>query len=162
MESIDVTLGRRALLINSLLMAVLTPALMVIGEWWLTGTVSWEVLLIGAGTFVIFQVFVLFQGRNGRVTLENGRLSVQAGFYNASWRTEGLQIVSPELAGLATGIRINGVAMYGLRAGWYRSHGKGFFVLAKTDERLCLVRGSEVLVCLDRVVVERLRPVLMG
>ncbi|MCY1362599.1 hypothetical protein D9M69_493240 [compost metagenome] len=91
------------------------------------------------------------------MSLENEKLKVRSGFYSATWPSKELQIVNEEAVGLANSIRVNGVAMYGLRAGWFRVAAKDIFVLATTDERLCLAQGSKVVVCLDREVVERLK-----
>ncbi|MCY1377699.1 hypothetical protein D9M69_652850 [compost metagenome] len=152
----------RSLLISSLLVAVLPGVVLVMSEWLSSKALSPQMLLLSAAVYGVLQVFVVFQGVSGRVSLERGVLQVRSGFYSASWPSVGLQVVEERQGGPTPGLRINGVAMFGLKAGWFNVDGRNAFVLTTTDERLCLARNSKVVVCLDRRVVERLRPFLDG
>ncbi|BAN47508.1 hypothetical protein [Metapseudomonas resinovorans] len=161
MEPISVVMSVRSLLISSLLVAVLPGVVLVMSEWLSSKTLSPQMLLLSAAIYGVLQAFVVFQGVSGRVSLDRGVLQVRSGFYSASWPSAGLRVVE-ERQSPVPGLRINGVAMFGIRAGWFLVDGRDAFVLTTTDERLCLARNAKVVVCLDRHVVERLWPFLDG
>lgn len=162
MNTIGVVMSFKSMLVSSLLVALLPVVILFVGEFLIARSVSAAGAIVGLVVFAALQGYVVFQGISGRVSIDKEMLHVRSGFYSASWPNKRLQVVSEEQADLAKSTRVNGVAMYGIRAGWFRVASRDIFVLATSDERLCLSQDSKVLVCLDRKVVEQLRPTLEG
>jgi hypothetical protein len=162
MNTIGVVMSFKSILISSLLVAFLPVVILFVGEFLVAKSVNLAGAIVGLVVFVALQGYVVFQGISGCVSLDKEMLHVRSGFYSASWPNRMLQVVSEEQADMANSTRVNGVAMYGIRAGWFRVASRDIFVLATTDERLCLAQDAKVLVCLDREVVEQLRPTLEG
>ncbi len=158
MNSISVVMSLKSIFINSLLVAIIPVVLLFWGEWSITRSVSSKGMVLGLMLFLALQGYVLFQCMSGEVSVENGVMRVRSGFYSTSWPSAGVQLVNESQAALPELTRVNGVALYGLRAGWFRGAARDVFMLTLTNQRACLAKDSEVFVCLDKDVIERLKP----
>ncbi|PTQ70031.1 hypothetical protein [Pseudomonas sp. GV071] len=156
MEVITVGLGSKEFFLNSLLIAVLPVALLLGVEYMATKRFSSVGLLLGAAIFLLLQSWWVYQAK-GKVFVEDGALHVRSGFYKAQWPLEGLSASAINAAIMGGGVRINGTAMYGFRAGWFQITGDRIFFLTTSNSAACIEQKGVVVLCLDRDVIDRLK-----
>lgn len=152
MDMITVGLDYKAIALNSLLIAVLPVALTLGLEYWATKRISSAGLLFSAAIFLLLEGGLLYQSK-GKVFTQDGELHVQSGFYKAAWPLAGLTLSTMDTATMGDGVRVNGIATYGLRTGWFQFAGSRVFVFTTRGQTACIQRDGEVLLCLDQDVV---------
>lgn len=155
METVSVTLGLRALIVNSVLIAGLPALALLVLAFFFPAGQGRALAVFALVVFCGLLAFVLFQGCYGRLIVDGERLAVRAGLYGASWRLSGVERVDDAHSLLNGSLRVNGVAMYGYRAGWFRKGTQRIFLLTTSADPLCFIVDGNAL-CLDRGAIASL------
>ncbi|EHQ53108.1 hypothetical protein ECTPHS_10486 [Ectothiorhodospira sp. PHS-1] len=149
METVSVTLDLRALIVNGVLIAGLPALALLVVAFFFSAGQGRALAVFALVVFCGLLAFVLFQGGYGRLIVDGERLAVRAGFYGASWPLSDLEWVEDTQSLLNGSVRVNGVAMYGYRAGWFRKGNQRIFLLATSADPVCFIVDGTAL-CLDR------------
>lgn len=156
MDVVTVSLGFKSMLLNSLLIAVLPVAVMLGADLLISKSISLKSVLVGGVLYALLQGYLVFQA-GGEVYVDKGVLHVRSGFYSASWPIEGLKVQPIGREAMESSVRLNGIATYGFRAGWFRLEGRKVFFLTTGERKACLQKKGTTVLCVDSDVAASLK-----
>ncbi|WP_271103578.1 hypothetical protein [Pseudomonas tohonis] len=156
MDVVTVSLGFKSMLLNSLLIAVLPVAVMLGADLLISKSISLKSVLVGGVLYALLQGYLVFQA-GGKVYVDKGVLHVRSGFYSASWPIEGLKVQPIGREAMESSVRLNGIATYGFRAGWFRLEGRKVFFLTTGERKACLQKKGTTVLCVDSDVAASLK-----
>ncbi|WP_165667121.1 PH domain-containing protein [Metapseudomonas otitidis] len=156
MDVVTVSLSFKSMLLNSLLIAVLPVAVMLGADLLISKCISLKSVLVGGVLYTLLQGYLVFQA-GGEVYVDEGALHVRSGFYSASWPVEGLRVLPANKEALESSVRLNGIATYGFRAGWFRLEGRKVFFLTTGERKACIEQKGATVLCVDSDVAASLK-----
>ncbi|MDU9414064.1 hypothetical protein [Pseudomonas sp. zfem005] len=156
MDMVTVSLGFKSMLLNSLLIAVLPVAVMLGADLLISKSLSLKSVLVGGVLYALLQGYLVFQA-GGKVYVNKGVLHVRSGFYSASWPIEGLKVQTIDREAMDRSVRLNGIATYGFRAGWFRLEGRKVFFLTTGERKACIQEKGTTVLCVDSDVAASLK-----
>ena len=155
MDVVTVSLSFKSMLLNSLLIAVLPVAVMLGADLLISKSISLKSVLVGA--FSTRCCRGTWSSGRGKVYVDEGALHVRSGFYSASWPVEGLKVLPADREALESSVRLNGIATYGFRAGWFRLEGRKVFFLTTGERKACIQQKGAAVLCVDSDVAASLK-----